>query len=61
MIGELPGGATSAGMIPDSADEAGSVRLLPLSVMEPTVLWLFSAQAWGVWGERIAAAADFDC
>jgi NAD(P)-dependent dehydrogenase (short-subunit alcohol dehydrogenase family) len=55
----LPGGATATGMIPDGVDDAARARLLQPSVMGPPVVWLCSAEAEGVRGERIVAA-EFD-
>jgi NAD(P)-dependent dehydrogenase (short-subunit alcohol dehydrogenase family) len=52
----LPGGATATGMIPDGVDDAARARLLQPSVMGPPVVWLCSAEAEGVRGERIVAA-----
>jgi NAD(P)-dependent dehydrogenase (short-subunit alcohol dehydrogenase family) len=55
----LPGGATATGMIPDGVDDAARARLLQPSVMGPPVVWLCSAEAEGVRGERIVAS-EFD-
>jgi NAD(P)-dependent dehydrogenase (short-subunit alcohol dehydrogenase family) len=55
----LPGGATDTGMIPDGFDNAARARLLQPSIMGPPIVWLCSAEANGVSGERIVAA-DFD-
>jgi NAD(P)-dependent dehydrogenase (short-subunit alcohol dehydrogenase family) len=52
----LPGGATVTGMVPEGLDEAARARLLQPSVMGPPIVWLCSAQAAGVSGERIVAA-----
>jgi NAD(P)-dependent dehydrogenase (short-subunit alcohol dehydrogenase family) len=52
----LPGGATATGMIPDGVSGAALAGLLQPSVMGPPIVWLCSAQAQGVTGERIAAA-----
>jgi NAD(P)-dependent dehydrogenase (short-subunit alcohol dehydrogenase family) len=51
----LPGGATLTGMIPEelSAEQRGA--LLPAAVMGPPILFLASAEAEGVTGERIIA------
>lgn len=51
----LPGGATATGMIPDELPEDARARLLPASVMGPPVVFLASAEAAGVTGERIVA------
>ncbi|HUE27625.1 MAG TPA: SDR family oxidoreductase [Solirubrobacteraceae bacterium] len=55
----LPGGATATGMVPDDAPPELSARLLDPAVMGPPIVWLASADADGVHGERIIAA-DFD-
>jgi NAD(P)-dependent dehydrogenase (short-subunit alcohol dehydrogenase family) len=55
----LPGGATATGMIPDGMDQAARGRLLQPSIMGPPIVWLCSAEAEGVRGERIVAA-EFD-
>jgi gluconate 5-dehydrogenase len=55
----LPGGATATGMIPDELTPEVRERLLPASVMAAPILWLCSAAAEGVTGERIVAA-EFD-
>jgi gluconate 5-dehydrogenase len=52
----LPGGATATGMVPDGVGEAARARLLQPSIMGPPIVWLCSAQAAGVRGERIVAA-----
>lgn len=49
----LPGGATRTGMVPDPA--AAGPNLLEPQVMGPPVVWLASAEAAGVTGERITA------
>jgi len=54
----LPGGATVTGMIPDELPEAARARLLPASIMGPPTLFLASAEAEGLTGERIVAT-DF--
>jgi gluconate 5-dehydrogenase len=51
----LPGGATRTGMVPDD-HAAGPRGLLEPEVMGPPVVWLASAAAAGVTGERIVAA-----
>jgi gluconate 5-dehydrogenase len=51
----LPGGATATGMVPDGARRS----LLPPEVMGPPVVFLASAEADGLTGERIVAK-DFD-
>ena len=55
----LPGGATVTGMIPAGLDDAARARLLQPAVMGPPIVWLCSAEAEGVRGERIVAA-EFD-
>ena len=50
----LPGGATRTGMVPDE-HAAGPRSLLEPEVMGPPVVWLASAGAAGVTGERIVA------
>ena len=50
----LPGGATRTGMVPDEY-AAGPRSLLEPEVMGPPVVWLASAAAAGVTGERIVA------
>ena len=50
----LPGGATRTGMVPDE-HAAGLRGLLEPEVMGPPVVWLASAAAAGVTGERIVA------
>ena len=50
----LPGGATRTGMVPDE-HAAGPRNLLEPEVMGPPVVWLASAAAAGVTGERIVA------
>jgi NAD(P)-dependent dehydrogenase (short-subunit alcohol dehydrogenase family) len=52
----LPGGATATGMIPDGVTEAARARLLQPEIMGPPIVWLCSARAEGVRGERIVAA-----
>jgi NAD(P)-dependent dehydrogenase (short-subunit alcohol dehydrogenase family) len=56
----LPGGATRTGMTPDEelTDEVRASLLDP-AVMGPPIVWLASAQAAGVHGERIVAR-DFE-
>jgi NAD(P)-dependent dehydrogenase (short-subunit alcohol dehydrogenase family) len=56
----LPGGATATGMIPDGLSEAARARLLQPEIMGPPIVWLCSAQADGVRGERIVAAGFDD-
>jgi gluconate 5-dehydrogenase len=51
----LPGGGTATGMIPDLATDPSRDRLLPAQVMGPPVVFLASAEAKGVTGERIVA------
>jgi gluconate 5-dehydrogenase len=55
----LPGGATDTGMIPDELADAARRSLLPPDVMGPPVVFLASAEAEGITGERIVAK-DFD-
>jgi gluconate 5-dehydrogenase len=50
----LPGGATRTGMVPPER-AAGHGNLLEPEVMGPPVVWLASAAAHGVTGERIVA------
>jgi NAD(P)-dependent dehydrogenase (short-subunit alcohol dehydrogenase family) len=51
----LPGGATFTGMIPEGLSEQQRAALLPAEVMGPPILFLASAEAEGVTGERIVA------
>src|SRR6201994_4300462 len=51
----LPGGATRTGMVPDG-QAAGLRNLLEPEIMGPPAVWLASAEASGVTGERIVAA-----
>jgi NAD(P)-dependent dehydrogenase (short-subunit alcohol dehydrogenase family) len=51
----LPGGGAATGMIPDLASDPGRERLLPAQIMGPPVVFLASAEAKGVTGERIVA------
>lgn len=51
----LPGGATMSGMIPDEIPDAVRAILLPAEIMGPPVVFLCSAQAAGLTGERIIA------
>jgi NAD(P)-dependent dehydrogenase (short-subunit alcohol dehydrogenase family) len=55
----LPGGATATGMIPDGLPEADRGDLLPPGIMGPPAVFLASAKADGITGERIVAR-DFD-
>ena len=55
----LPGGATATGMIPDGLPPAARARLLAPEVMGPPIVFLASAEAEGITGERIVAK-DFD-
>lgn len=50
----LPGGATRTGMVPDPR-AAGPLNLLEPEIMGPPVVWLASAEASGVTGERLVA------
>ena len=51
----LPGGATRTGMVPQEP-AAGLPNLLEPEVMGPPAVWLASAAAAGVTGERVVAA-----
>jgi gluconate 5-dehydrogenase len=51
----LPGGATDTGMIPDDVSPEERERLLDPGIMGAPVVWLASAEAAGVHGERIVA------
>ena len=55
----LPGGATESGMIPEGVPEELRAGLLDPAVMGPPIVWLASAAADGVHGERIVAT-EFD-
>jgi NAD(P)-dependent dehydrogenase (short-subunit alcohol dehydrogenase family) len=55
----LPGGATATGMIPDDLPEAARRILLPPEIMGPPAVFLASAEAEGLTGQRIVAK-DFD-
>ncbi|MDA8116475.1 MAG: SDR family NAD(P)-dependent oxidoreductase [Actinomycetota bacterium] len=55
----LPGGATATGMIPDDLPQEARGALLPSSVMGRPAVFLASAEAEGLTGERIVAK-DFD-
>ncbi len=55
----LPGGATATGMVPDAIPDGIRAGLLNPAVMGPPIVWLASAAAADVHGERIVAA-DFD-
>jgi NAD(P)-dependent dehydrogenase (short-subunit alcohol dehydrogenase family) len=55
----LPGGATATGMIPDGLPAEARRRLLDPAVMGPPIVFLASAEAEGLTGERIVAT-DFD-
>jgi NAD(P)-dependent dehydrogenase (short-subunit alcohol dehydrogenase family) len=55
----LPGGATATGMIPDGLPEAARHALLAPEIMGPPVVFLASAGAEGLTGQRIVAK-DFD-
>jgi gluconate 5-dehydrogenase len=54
----LPGGATATGMIPGHLPDAARRNLLPPEVMGPPAVFLASAEADGLTGERIIAT-DF--
>ncbi|MGA2929334.1 MAG: SDR family oxidoreductase [Solirubrobacteraceae bacterium] len=51
----LPGGATDTGMIPDGVPDEARAGLLAADVMGPPIVFLASAEADGVTGERIVA------
>ncbi len=51
----LPGGATATGMIPAGIPDEARARLLPAEIMGPPAVFLASAEAGGVTGERIVA------
>jgi len=55
----LPGGPTATGMIPDELTAEVRRLLLPATVMATPIVWLCSAAAESVTGERIVAA-EFD-
>jgi NAD(P)-dependent dehydrogenase (short-subunit alcohol dehydrogenase family) len=55
----LPGGATATGMIPDGLSDEARSRLLPAEVMGPPTVFLASAEAEGLTGERLVAT-EFD-
>jgi NAD(P)-dependent dehydrogenase (short-subunit alcohol dehydrogenase family) len=52
----LPGGASATGMIPDEVSPEMRARLLDPQIMGPPIVWLASAHAADVHGERITAA-----
>ena len=52
----LPGGATATGMIPDELPDDARTKLLDPAVMAAPIVWLASADARGVHGQRIVAA-----
>ena len=52
----LPGGATLTGMIPAALPEASRAALLRPEIIVPPLLWLVSAEAGGVTGQRIDAS-----
>jgi NAD(P)-dependent dehydrogenase (short-subunit alcohol dehydrogenase family) len=52
----LPGGATATGMIPEELSEEARGQLLDPAIMGPPIVWLASADAAGVHGERIVAS-----
>jgi gluconate 5-dehydrogenase len=52
----LPGGATATGMIPDDVPDSTRAALLDPAIMGPPIVWLASAAAAGVHGERIVAS-----
>lgn len=53
----LPGGATDTGMIPDNFPGEARAALLGPGVMGPPAVFLASAEAEGLTGERIVASA----
>ena len=55
----LPGGATITGMIPDELPDVARRSLLGAEVMGPPIVFLASAEADGLSGERIVAK-DFE-
>lgn len=55
----LPGGATATGMIPDALPDAARRNLRAPKIMGPPAVFLSSAEADGVTGERIIVR-DFD-
>ncbi|MCU4184593.1 SDR family oxidoreductase [Acidiferrimicrobium sp. IK] len=55
----LPGGATTTGMIPDELPDEARRSLLGAQVMGPPIVFLASAEAEGLSGERIVAK-DFE-
>ena len=55
----LPGGPTATGMLPNQLTEDVRRQLLPATVMAAPIVWLCSAAAEGVTGERIVAS-EFD-
>lgn len=55
----LPGGATITGMIPDELPDVARRSLLGAEVMGPPIVFLASAEANGLTGERIVAK-DFE-
>ena len=55
----LPGGATATGMIPSQMPEEARRSMLDAGVMGPPIVFLASAEAEGVTGERIVAK-DFE-
>jgi gluconate 5-dehydrogenase len=55
----LPGGATAGGMVPDELPDELRANLLDPAIMGPPIVWLASAAAAGVHGERIVAR-EFD-
>jgi NAD(P)-dependent dehydrogenase (short-subunit alcohol dehydrogenase family) len=55
----LPGGATATGMVPDEMSDEARAGLLDPAIMGPPIVWLASAQAAGVHGQRIVAR-EFD-
>lgn len=55
----LPGGATATGMVPDDLPEEVRARLLDPAIMGAPIVWLASAEADRVHGQRLVAA-DFE-
>lgn len=56
----LPGGATTTGMIPEEAPLEVRAHLLDPAIMGPPIVWLASAAAEEVHGERIVATEFSD-
>jgi NAD(P)-dependent dehydrogenase (short-subunit alcohol dehydrogenase family) len=52
----LPGGATATGMVPEDVPDNVRAQLLKPEIMGPPIVWLASAAADGVHGQRIEAS-----